>query len=58
MEDVHDFARAGKLDEGVKVEDIEEGATLEYVSSTMKDPGEDYTAITLNGKQIGYWPGY
>lgn len=35
-----------------------ERGTLEYEESLFSDPGEDYTALVENNKQVGYWPGY
>ena len=26
--------------------------------SSFTDPGEDYTALVVDGKRITYWPGY
>ncbi len=31
---------------------------LKLECSSFSDPGEDYTALSLEGKRITYWPGY
>ena len=37
---------------------LDSGSLLEIEDSDFKDPGPDYSALFLNGKRIGYWPGY
>ena len=34
------------------------GEQLIFEESLFSDPGEDYTALYLGKKRVGYWPGY
>ena len=35
-----------------------QGSRLELEESEFEDPGPDYVALFLDGKRVGYWPGY
>lgn len=37
---------------------VEKGATLVLVESLFSDPGPDYSALELDGREVARWPGY
>jgi hypothetical protein len=57
--DVDSFDRAGKLrvpkEEAILA--LNSG-NLEYEESLFSDPGDDYTALLIDNRQIGFWSGY
>jgi hypothetical protein len=44
------------------VEQFEEskrrGDKVEFEESLFSDPGDDYTALYVNGTRVGHWSGY
>ena len=57
--DVRAFVRAGMILPGVKGEElIDKINRVEYELSEFSDPGDDWTALYFEGRQVGYWPGY
>jgi hypothetical protein len=37
---------------------VDDGAKLELEESEFSDPGDDYSALLLDGKRVGYCAGY
>jgi len=37
---------------------VEAGASLDVEETLANDEGADYSKLMLDGKQIGFWPGY
>lgn len=60
MDDVEAFAYFKHLEaDPVRVRiAVEGGAALDVEETLADDAGEDYSKLMLDGKQIGYWPGY
>jgi len=60
--DVQLFGEMGHLNKTHTIEEVlsevNDGAKLEVETTLFNDPGEDYSALYLNDKRIGFWPGY
>ncbi len=58
--DIENFRAFGKT--RLTVEEFKKsklrGDVVEVEESAFNDPGCDYTAIVINGKRVGFWPGY
>ena len=60
MQDVDRFDAMNMLhaEKSEIVNDVAHGMELEVEESSFSDPGEDYSALYVGTKQVGYWPGY
>ena len=60
MDDVQSYSKFNKLNKPVEEVEAEvaNGAKLTQRQSSFSDPGDDWNELLLDGKRIGWWPGY